>query len=145
MLGPIDTPHTEALALGARERGFDVVVAGNSWDSTPDNPLADHNIEVCVRGWPTARWLREVTARVRPDVVHANWFTDAFSYLLYGAVPMVAMAWGSDVYRASRVDRAKNGFVARFAGMVMADSSDLLDQLIRMGAPQIVRSCSTGA
>ena len=134
MLGPINTPHTEALAIGARERGFHVVVAGDSWDSTPGTALADQGIEVSVPGWPTARWLRELMARVRPEVVHANWFTDAFRYLLYGAVPMVAMAWGSDVYRANRVGRTTNRFVARFAGMVMADSSDLLDRLIRLGA-----------
>jgi glycosyltransferase involved in cell wall biosynthesis len=134
MLGPINTPHTEALALGARDRGFDVVVAGDDWGVTPAGALAEHGIEVSVPGWPTARWLPELMRRVQPDVIHANWFTDAFRYLLYGAVPMVAMAWGSDVYRANRVGRVTNRFVARFAGMVMADSSDLLNQLIRLGA-----------
>jgi glycosyl transferase family 4 len=134
MLGPINTPHTEALAVGARERGFDVVVAGDDWGLTPAGALAEQGIEVAVPGWPTARWLRELMRRVQPDVIHANWFTDAIRYLVYGAVPMVAMAWGSDVYRANRVGRVTNRFVARFAGMVMADSSDLLSQLIKLGA-----------
>jgi glycosyltransferase involved in cell wall biosynthesis len=134
MLGPINTPHTEALAVGARERGFDVVVAGDDWGVTPAGALTEQGIEVSVTGWPTARWLRELMRRVQPDVIHANWFTDAFRYLVYGAVPMVAMAWGSDVYRANRSGRFTNRFVARFAGMVMADSADLLNHLIELGA-----------
>ena len=134
MLGPINTPHTEALAVGARERGFDVVVAGDDWRLTTTGALVEQDIEVCLTGWPTAAWLRELMARVQPDVIHANWFTDAFRYLIYGAVPMVAMAWGSDVYRANRLGRVTNRFVARFAGMVMADSSDLLNHLIELGA-----------
>jgi glycosyltransferase involved in cell wall biosynthesis len=134
LLGPVNTPHTEALAIGAHERGFDVVVAGDDWGLMPDSALQGHGIEVSYRGRPTARWLRALLDRVRPDVVHANWFTDAFVYLLYGAVPMIAMAWGSDIYQVGRVGRAKNGYVARFAGMVMADSSDLLDHLIALGA-----------
>jgi glycosyltransferase involved in cell wall biosynthesis len=134
ILGPIDTPHTEHLALGARERGFDVCVAGWFWNGSTQTTYAENGIEVAVREWPTAQWLRELLARVRPDVVHANWFPSAFLYLLYGASPMVAMAWGSDIYRASRLDRAKNQVVARLAGLVMADSADLLRQLRLLGA-----------
>ncbi len=134
MLGPINTPHTEALAVGARERGFDVVVAGDDWGVTPTEALSEQGIKVSAPGWPTARWLRELMQRVQPDVIQANWFTDAFRYLVYGAVPMVAMAWGSDIYRANRIERLTNKFVARFAGMVMADSTDLLNRLIELGA-----------
>jgi glycosyltransferase involved in cell wall biosynthesis len=135
ILGPINTPHTEHLALGARERGFDVVVGGEIWGTLPDTTLAEQGIDVSVTGWPTARWLRNLIARVRPHVVHANWFPYAFTYMLYGASPLVAMAWGSDIYRADRVTQVKNRVVARYAGMVMADSADLLDQLHALGAP----------
>lgn len=135
ILGPINTPHTEHLALGAQERGYDVFVGGEVWDGPPATTLSEHGIEVSIRTWPTARWLRDLMARVRPAAVHANWFPSAFVCLLYGAAPMVAMAWGSDVYRAGRVGRVKNRFVARFAGVVMADSVDLLDRLRALGAP----------
>jgi glycosyltransferase involved in cell wall biosynthesis len=135
MLGPVNTPHTEHLALGARERGFDVYVGGEIWGGAPQTALPEHGIEVSVRTWPTARWLQNLMARVRPDVVHANWLPSAFVYLLYGAAPMVAMAWGSDVYRAGRLGRIQNRLVARFAGIVMADSVDLLDRLRALGAP----------
>ncbi len=134
ILGPLNTPHTEHLALGAAERGLEVFVGGDLWAGPPPAALPRHGIEVSVQAWPTARWLRELLDRVRPDVVHANWFTNAFVYLLYGATPMVAMAWGSDVYRAGRIQRLQNRFVARAAGMVMADSLDLLQQLRRLGA-----------
>jgi len=74
--------------------------------------------------------------RVRPDVVHANWLVDAFLYLVYGAVPMVAMAWGSDVYLASRRQQLQNRFIARRAGMLLADSADLLERLRQLGASE---------
>ena len=74
--------------------------------------------------------------RVRPDVVHANWLTDAFLYLVYGAVPMVAMAWGSDVYRASRREQLQNRFIARRAAMLLADSAHLLERLRALGASE---------
>lgn len=134
ILGPVNTPHTEHLALGAAERGFDVTVGGDEWRDAPQTSLAESGIEVSAQAWPTARWLRELVARVQPDVVHANWFKNAFVYLLYGAAPMVAMAWGSDVYRAGRLERLQNRFVARRAGMVMADSEDLLERLLELGA-----------
>ena len=74
--------------------------------------------------------------RVRPDVVHANWLTDAFLYLVYGAVPMVAMAWGLDVYRASRREQLQNRFIARRAAMLLADSAHLLERLRALGASE---------
>ncbi len=135
ILGPINTPHTEHLAIGAQERGYEVFVGGEMWDGPPRPKLPEHGIEVSVRTWPTARWVRDLMARVRPAVVHANWFPSASVCLLYGAAPMVAMAWGSDVYRAGPLDRVMNRFVARFAGAVMADSLDLLDRLRALGAP----------
>lgn len=134
ILGPVNTPHTEHLALGATERGFRVSVAGDEWSSSPPAGLAEHGIDVSVRTWPTARWLRDVLTRVQPDVVQANWFPNAFVYMLYGAAPVVAMAWGSDVYHASGVGRLQNRVVARYAGVVMADSLDLLDRLLALGA-----------
>ena len=141
ILGPIDTPHTEHLALGARERGFEVFVGGWTWEASPQTIYAEHGIDVSVRAWPTACWLRDLMARARPDVVHANWLPSAFLYLIYGAAPMVAMAWGSDVYRAGRLDKIKNRFVVRFAGHVMADSTDLLKQLQLMADLPSARCC----
>jgi glycosyltransferase involved in cell wall biosynthesis len=134
ILGPVDTPHTEHLAAGARERGFEVFVGGDLWNGTPPAELRERGLDVSLRSWPTARWLGDLITRVRPDVIHANWLPNAFTYLIYGATPMVAMAWGSDVYRSGRVGRLLNRFVARYAGIVMADSEDLREQLIGLGA-----------
>ena len=137
ILGPVNSPHTEHLATGAQERDFEVVVAGTIWPELPiTGALETRDIYVSLREWPTARWLRDLMRRVRPDVVHANWLTDAFLYLIYGAVPMVAMAWGSDVYRASRREELQNRFIARHAAMLLADSAHLLQRLRELGAPE---------
>jgi glycosyltransferase involved in cell wall biosynthesis len=137
ILGPVNSPHTEHLAAGAQERDFDVAVAGTVWPALPiTETLERRNIDVSLREWPTARWLRDLMRRVQPDVVHANWLTDAFLYLVYGAVPMVAMAWGSDVYRASRREDLQNRLIARRAAMLLADSGHLLQRLRELGAPE---------
>lgn len=137
ILGPVNSPHTEHLAAGAQERGFEVVVAGTVWPALPiTGALEKRDINVSLREWPTARWLRDLMRCVQPDVVHANWLTDAFLYLVYGAVPMVAMAWGSDVYRASRREDLQNRFIARRAAMLLADSGHLLQRLRELGAPE---------
>jgi glycosyltransferase involved in cell wall biosynthesis len=134
ILGPLNSPHVEHHALGARERGFEVFVAGDVSTAMPKTTLPQNGFDVSVASSPTARWLRNLLSRVRPDVVHAHWLPSAFRYLMYGAVPMVATAWGSDVYRAGWAGRFQNRVVARYAGLVMADSLDLLERLTEMGA-----------
>ena len=134
MIGVVNSPHTEHLALGARERGFEVFVGGAVVNRLPKTTLPEHGIPISAATTPMARWLRELMARVEPDVVHANWFSDAFRCLVYGAVPMAATAWGSDIYRAGSIARLENRFVARYAGVVMADSVDLLNRLQALGA-----------
>jgi glycosyltransferase involved in cell wall biosynthesis len=77
--------------------------------------------------------LREL----RPDVVHAHWFPGfAFFATLACASPLVAMAWGSDVFRASARQQLVNRLVARRADLVMTDSADLLERLHELGAPR---------
>lgn len=134
MIGAVNSPHTEHLALGARDRGFEVLVGGGIGANAPETTLPEHGIKVSVATRPMAPWLRGLVADFQPDLVHANWLSDAFRCLVYGAVPLAATAWGSDVYRVGRIGQLENRLVARCASMVIADSVDLLDRLHALGA-----------
>jgi glycosyltransferase involved in cell wall biosynthesis len=55
---------------------------------------------------------------------------------LAGARPLVAMAWGSDVYLAGRWQGFLNRLVVRRASLTLADSRPLLERLAELGAPR---------
>ena len=108
MIGQVNHIHVEHLALAMVERGFDVIVAGDTEalfaPSTlrahgipvHDAPAAPHNTPLGVIR--NVRWIRRLIRELRPDIVHAHWLCGfaAFSALA-GARPLVSMAWGSDV------------------------------------------------
>jgi glycosyltransferase involved in cell wall biosynthesis len=134
VLGPVNHVHTEHLAIGLSRLGHPVTVAGEEWQNLPPSTLPASGVTVSVRQWPTARWLGRVLDEAAPDVVLGNWMPNAAVALLYGAAPMVGVAWGSDIYRASRAQRTAYRLFVRAADRLMADSADLLGQLIRLGA-----------
>jgi L-malate glycosyltransferase len=145
MLGMVNHPHVEHLAIAMSERGFDVVVAGDVEPSLPAPALPDAGIDVregprrarrTVRGLVAhVRWIRRLLRELRPDLVHAHWFPGyGFFATLAGASPLVAMAWGSDVYRANLRQELVNRLVARRADLVMTDSAALLGRLRELGA-----------
>jgi glycosyltransferase involved in cell wall biosynthesis len=147
MLGTVNHPHVEHLALAMKEHGLDVVVGGDHEPSLPASVLPGQGVEV--RAAPPAarrtmrglvshvRWIRRLLPEVRPDVVHAHWMPGfVFFAALAGAAPLVAMAWGSDVYRANRRQELVNRFAVRRAELVMTDSAALLDRLAELGAPR---------
>jgi L-malate glycosyltransferase len=146
MLGAVNHPHVEHLALAMHERGFEVVVGG---DTVPDLPPSTLPLEVraaplAARGSPRGalahvRWIRALLRELRPDVVHAHWLPGfAFFAAVAGARPLVAMAWGSDVLRARRLQTLANRFALRRAAVAMADSRALLDRLAALGAERCV-------
>jgi glycosyltransferase involved in cell wall biosynthesis len=123
------------MAGAVHDRGYDVVVGGPVWLSSPDSPLANSPIPVSVRTWPTARWMRRLLRDTRPDVVHAHWMPVAGLACLYGASPLVVSAWGSDVFLASRSQKLAWRAVARQADLFMASSAALVRALHDLGAP----------
>jgi glycosyltransferase involved in cell wall biosynthesis len=134
MLGPLNNVHVEHMAIAVRQKGYDVVVAGEPWGDVQDSSLIDHGIAVHVRGWPTARWMRRLLRETRPDVVHAHWMPIAAQALLYGAQPLIATAWGSDVLLAGGRQRAALRLLVRHAEVVMGDSTALVGELEKLGA-----------
>jgi glycosyltransferase involved in cell wall biosynthesis len=147
MLGPVNHPHVEHLALAMRERGLEVTVAGDLERSLPASVLEAAGIPVLLA--PGARrrtpagaaahvhWIRGLARTLRPDVVHAHWMCGyAALAAVAGTSPLVAMAWGSDVLRAGRVRTAASRLALRRSRVAMADSRALLDRLVELGAPR---------
>ena len=145
MLGPVNHPHVEHLALAMRERGLDVTAAGHAERDLPPSALPVAGVGV--RPAPTARWstpagaaahvrwIRRLARELRPDVVHAHWLCGyAALAALAGASPLVAMAWGSDVLRADRLRTLATRIAVRRARVAMADSQALLERLVALGA-----------
>jgi glycosyltransferase involved in cell wall biosynthesis len=137
MIGPVNSPHMEHLALALRDRGHVIQAGGTVWGGgLPPSSLPDAGIPVSVMSRPQPLWLRRLIRRFQPDVIHANWMGFAAGAVLAGARPLVAMAWGSDVYLANRRQRLLNRLAARHADLALADSSALLERLVDLGAPR---------
>jgi L-malate glycosyltransferase len=145
MLGPVNHPHVEHLALAMRERGFDVTAAGHVEPTLPPSILPPAGVPVlaapaAARRDPTGAvahvlWIRRLCRELRPDVVHAHWLCGYAAFAaIAGASPLVAMAWGSDVFGASGVRTLGNRIALRGARVAMADSQALLDRLVELGA-----------
>jgi glycosyltransferase involved in cell wall biosynthesis len=145
MLGPLNSPHVEHLALAMRERGFDVIAAGDMDATLPASVLTDAGLKVLEAPGVTrrsvtgavahVRWIRRLCRELRPDVVHAHWLCGYAAFAaLAGAAPLVVMAWGSDVFRANRRQAIANRISVRRAAIAMADSEALCDRLVTLGA-----------
>lgn len=147
MLGTVNHPHVEHMALALREQGLELVVGGDVEPSLPEPALPASGIDV--RTAPRSRrrtlygllrhvvWIRRLVRELRPQVVHAHWFPGfGFFATLARASPLVVMAWGSDVYRANFRQELVNRYVARRADLVMTDSAALIDRILDLGAPR---------
>jgi glycosyltransferase involved in cell wall biosynthesis len=135
LLGPLNSPHVEHLALAMRERGHEVAAAGEPGDGLPASGLPAAGIPITeIRGRDLVG-VRRAFRRTRPDVVHAHWLPGAaFMAALVRARPLIAMAWGSDVYAADRRRLLQSRYTLRRCDVAMADSRALLDRLIELGA-----------
>ena len=136
VIGPTNSPHVEDFALALRGHGVEVFVGGLPWGGgLGPSRLAVEGIPVSSTTWPATLWVRRLLRELRPAVVHAHWLPNAVVARLGRARPLVATAWGSDVYLASRRRLATYRWLLRRADAVLADSSELLAELRRLGAP----------
>jgi glycosyltransferase involved in cell wall biosynthesis len=135
MLGTVNSPHVEHLAMAMRDRGHRVIVAGDVVGSYPPSVLPASGIDVRPIEYPATFWVRGLVRETRPDIVHAHWVTGyGFLAALMRLRPLVAMAWGSDVYGATPRQRRQCRYVLRRADVAMTDSEDLMARLLALGA-----------
>ena len=139
-LGPYNSPHLEDLALAMKERGHTVRVAGAPWGGALlDTTLPQHGIPADTLHSPSTLALRRLLRTFRPHVVHSHWMPFATLAALAWARPLVASAWGSDVYGAGVRRRLSIRFALRFAAVAMSDSADLSERLRELG-PRSLRT-----
>lgn len=138
-VGPYNSPHVEDLALAMRERGHDVHVGGQIWGGgLPPSSLPSLGIPT-YEMTSGLRWMRRILKEVRPQVVHAHWMPFATMAAFAGARPLVATAWGSDIYALSRLRRHTISIALRRTALATSDSADLLDRLRALG-PKSLRT-----
>jgi glycosyltransferase involved in cell wall biosynthesis len=77
--------------------------------------------------------MRRRLRELRPDVVHAHWMPFAVLAALAGARPLVATAWGSDVYGAGLRQRLLIRLALRRTAVATADSMHLLERVLELG------------
>lgn len=149
-LGALDSVHLRRWVEMTRELGHEAVVAGHlrpglgpealaaphrapqlRWASTRHARASGRRIDRALAGLPNgvvevplwARWLRRLTRRIRPDVVHAHYLPQwGAAAGMAGASPLVASALGSDVYLAGGVDRRLADAALARADAVVAPS-----------------------
>jgi glycosyltransferase involved in cell wall biosynthesis len=83
--------------------------------------------------------LRRLAARLRPDVVHAQYIT-SYGFLAAAAQlrPLVVTAWGSDVLvspQESRLARWLVGYALRNADRVTTVAEHMIAAVVALGAP----------
>ena len=119
------------------ERGHEAHVAGLG-SSRPDDDNAPFPIHRL--GHPAAAvvGLRRLARRLSADLVHAHYLTH-YGWLarLVGQTPFAVTLWGSDILldlRGSPVRRAWARLVLRAAACVTADSPQIVDLAVGLGA-----------
>jgi glycosyltransferase involved in cell wall biosynthesis len=128
-VGPYNSPHVEDLALAMHERGHVVQAGGEAWSGLPPSSLPEHGVPTSTMTFPSLLWMRRLLRRFRPDVVHAHWLPFAAQAALVGARPLVATAWGSDVFGATGRARLWIRLALLRSALVTADSAALLERL----------------
>lgn len=139
-LGPYNSPHLEDLAVAMGERGHDVRAAGQTWGGgLPASALPSRGVPTDEMTMPALPWMRRRLRELRPDVVHAHWMPFAVLAALAGARPLVATAWGSDVYGAGLRQRLLIRLALRRTAVATADSTHLLERVLGLG-PRSLRT-----
>jgi glycosyltransferase involved in cell wall biosynthesis len=132
-VGPYNSPHLEDLALAMKDRGHVVRAAGSLWGGLPTNNLAQQGVPADELHAPATLALRRLIRDFRPDVVHAHWMPFVTLAALAGARPLVASAWGSDVYGGGVRRRLSIRFGLMRTTVAMSDSQDLMNRLRELG------------
>lgn len=146
MLGQINHLHVAHMANELSQRGLEVTIAGMrrpGYGTQPtvlpdidvvELPLASGSTPIGIAS--QVRAIHRLLRDRRPDVVQAHWLCGYGAFAaIAGARPLVTVAWGSDVLRASRVQRLANRIALRRSALATGDSVELCEAMIALGAP----------
>jgi glycosyltransferase involved in cell wall biosynthesis len=135
--------HLERWASCFARMGHEVHILSISGFGQYPEGVVQHRIGLEGRA---ARWRKIRLAwllwRINPDVVHVHWA--GFAHLVAGVWkgPLVVTAWGSDIYRLSKlpsqvVERVTQGL--RAAQLITCDSRDLAATIASFLEPHLPR------
>lgn len=133
--------HTQRWAIAFRDLGAEVAVA--SFRPAAIEGVAVHTLPTAGLGRAgyllALPALRQISARFRPDVVHAQYLTSyGFLAATAGLRPLVVTAWGSDVLVSPRESRLARWFVGRAlraADAVTTVAEHMNAAVVALGAP----------
>src|SRR5690348_8583375 len=102
-LGPLYIGHTRRWAQHAQALGCTVLVAGHEKPGRRTRAFDD--VEIYDPAQPAEEWLLGVLDRFEPDIVQAHWLPRWCRIAAAVAdCPVIATAWGSDVYLCDEGD-----------------------------------------
>lgn len=145
VLGQVNHIHVAHMTNQLARRGLDVTLAGMRRPGYGPAPELEPDVELVVLPFASGstpggvlsqvRAIRRLLADRRPDVVQAHWLCGYAAFAaLAGARPLVSVAWGSDVLRATRLQRLANRVALRRSALAVGDSVELCEAMIALGA-----------
>jgi glycosyltransferase involved in cell wall biosynthesis len=140
-VGPLYTNHLARWGSNAAALGCRVHAAGHLKPGR--RPVRLHDIAETVDVVPSEygeearlRWLEEVIARRRPDVIQGHWLpTWGHLAVRCSGPPVLLTPWGSDVYLATGELRRRADWALHRAGHVVARSPHMRRELLVRGVP----------
>jgi len=105
-----------------------------------------HNLKIKFKTIPKLRTIEKVIRskrlikRISPDIIHGHYVLGG-GYLSYlsGFRPLIITAWGSDIYsypEQTFIERILTSRTLQNADLITADSKDLRDKIIELGASE---------
>ncbi len=149
--GDADSVHLQRWAGAMAERGADCHVATRRPGTVPGAA----SVHVIRPGGASPGWfvalpeVRRLVRRLAPDIVHGHYVTSNGLWAAASGHPRVALtAWGSDILvtpRRNRFWRTLTGWTLRRAGLITADSRDVLTEIEGYGVKAPMHEILWGA
>lgn len=149
--GDADSVHLQRWVSAMAERGAECHVVTRRMGHVP----GAKSVQVIQPGNDALGWIRALpqvraaTRRLAPDAVHGHYVTSSGLWAAASGHPRVALtAWGSDILltpKRSAAWRALTRWILRRAGLITADSQDVLAQIRAYGVKAATHEILWGA
>ena len=149
--GDADSVHLQRWVSAMAERGAECHVVTRRPGQVP----GAQSVQTIRTGGDALGWflalpqIRAITRRLAPDAVHGHYITSSGLWAAASGHPRVALtAWGSDILLTPHRHagwRTLTGWILRRAGLITADSQDVLAQIRSYGVRAVTHEILWGA
>ena len=149
--GDADSVHLQRWVGAMAERGVECHVVTRR----PGQVAGAQSVQTIQPGSDALGWfaalpqVRAITRRLAPDAVHGHYITSSGLWAAASGHPRVALtAWGSDILLTPHRHagwRTLTGWILRRAGLITADSQDVLAQIRSYGVTAATHEILWGA